>query len=254
MKSRNHRIPTHHFDSLKKIEAGYWWYEGRVIWARRLIHDWLRKNGLKDVNCYADLGCGTGGLGSSIHQQFRCKQTFLVDNNPEALNRVPSAEGVQLINLDLQTNFKLPIEPNLITCMDVVEHIENDEKFLNELFAQLKPDGMLILSTAAHPFLFSNWDRALGHYRRYSKDFLIKKLEEAGFEVKSASYGWSFLFPAAPYRFLFAKHQEKLDYPKVPAWLNLGLIKLAELESATSSWVNFPFGTSIFVSALKPTS
>lgn len=247
-------LPKHHFDSLKELESGYWWYEGRVLWAQRFIEEWFKTNPSRESISYANLGCGTGGLGAKIQVLFNCSKTILVDNDPEALKRVTSSRDVELVNLDLESEFKLPFKPNLITCMDVIEHLENDEQFLNRIISQLNPGGLLVLSTAAHPFLFSNWDKALGHYRRYSKGFLIKKLEEAGFEVKNASYGWSFLFPAAPYRFLFAKHQEKLNYPKVPAWLNTGLIKLAELESATSSWVNFPFGTSVFVSALKPKS
>lgn len=37
------KIPQHHFNSLKKIEAGYWWYEGRIIWASKFIMNWLEK-------------------------------------------------------------------------------------------------------------------------------------------------------------------------------------------------------------------
>lgn len=245
------QIPGHHFDSLKQIESGYWWYEGRLIWARQFIRNWLERNAFTDPVFYADLGCGTGGFGINIQNNFAIDETILIDNNPEALNRVSANQNITLLNLDLESNFELPFEPNLITCMDVIEHIEQDQKFVDHLFTCIKPGGLLVLSTAAHPFLFSTWDKKLGHYRRYSKSSLVKKLEKSGFKVWHASYGWAFLFPLAPYRFFCAKKQENLDYPKVPNWLNSFLLMLSKMESKLSNWIPYPFGTSVFIAALK---
>ncbi len=246
-----HQIPKSHFDSLKKIESGYWWYEGRLIWAKRFIRNWLEENVFTDPIFYTDLGCGTGGFGIGIQDQFAIEQTLLVDNNCEALNKISQLKDVQTLKINIESDFTLPFSPNLITCMDVIEHLEHDDLFLARVYNSLNTGGLLVLSTAAHPFLYSSWDKKLGHYRRYSKYSLIEKIEKAGFKIKHASYGWSFVFPLAPYRFLFSKRQEKLNYPQVSSGLNKALILASQWESRLSDWIPYPFGTSIFMAASK---
>ncbi len=245
------KIPQHHFNSLKKIEEGYWWYEGRIIWASKFILNWLEKNHFTDPTYYADLGCGTGGFGLAIKNKFDMEDVVLVDNNPDALNKISKAACSNVLALDLETDFSLPFHPNLITCMDVIEHLKEDDLFLSRLFKILKPGGLLVISTAAHPFLYSSWDKKLGHYRRYSKSALVAKLTLAGFKITEAYYGWSFLFPAAPYRFMSSHRQEKLEYPVVPRWLNQTLIAASKWESKLSTFLPFPFGTSVFIAASR---
>ena len=169
------------------------------------------------------------------------------------LKRIPENAGIKKLALDLSAPFSLPFTPNLITCMDVIEHIENDLNILENIYSALKPEGLVILSGPAHSFLYSSWDKALGHYRRYSKRGLVEKVEKAGFCVLDASYGWSFLFPAAPYRFFSSKKQTELEYPQVRPWLNRMLISAAKVESSLSSWLPYPFGTSVFLAATKAT-
>jgi len=246
-------IPEHHFDSLKQIEDGYWWYEGRLLWAKKFIRQWLEMNAFTEPVHYVDLGCGTGGFGRAIRDSFPTESTLLVDNSSEALKRIPDQSGIQKLALDLSAPFSLPTTPNLITCMDVIEHVADDVNILKNIHSVLKPEGLMILSVPAHSFLYSSWDKALGHYRRYSKHGLVEKVEKAGFHIISASYGWSFLFPAAPYRFLSSKKQTKLEYPQVSPWLNRMLISAAKVESKLSSWLPYPFGTSVFVAATKAT-
>lgn len=244
-------IPDHHFSSLKEIEKGYWWYEGRLVWAKNFIRRWLEDNAFTDPIFYVDLGCGTGGFGTEIQNSFAMDKTLLVDYSDEALKHIAKRPNVQTMQADLTAPLNLPFSPNLITCMDVIEHIEDDVKILKNIHSVLQPEGLLIISTPAHSFLYSAWDKSLGHHRRYSKQGLVNKLEKAGFNIVSASYGWSFLFPAAPYRFFTAQKQTQLEYPKVSPWMNKLLILLARIESKISSWVPYPFGTSIFIAATR---
>ncbi|MFM8313630.1 MAG: class I SAM-dependent methyltransferase [Deltaproteobacteria bacterium] len=244
-------IPSYHFDALKQIEDGYWWFEGRLIWAKRFIRQWLESLSFTDPIFYVDLGCGTGGFGSELNHSFPMETTLLVDNSPEALQRIPENPKIQKLAVDLTAPFTLPFKPNLITCMDVIEHLKDDTETLKSIYNNLKPNGLFILSVPAHSFLYSAWDKALGHYRRYNKWGLIERLENTGFTIRAASYGWSFLFPAAPYRFFSSKTQEKLEYPKVSPRINQFLIKLAQVESKMAPWVPYPFGTSIFIAATK---
>ncbi|MGN7611502.1 class I SAM-dependent methyltransferase [Magnetococcales bacterium HHB-1] len=75
-----------------------------------------------------------------------------------------------------------------IIMINVLEHIEDD---LNTLIAcrhRLKPDGVLLQFVPAMPFLFSEIDRLLGHYRRYTKPSLAMVLKQAGFTLHTIRY------------------------------------------------------------------
>src|SRR5262249_53136043 len=59
-----------------------------------------------------------------------------------------------------------------ILYIDVLEHIEDDRGELEQAAGHLKPGGHLVVLGPAHPWLFSPFDRAIGHYRRYTKSSL----------------------------------------------------------------------------------
>ena len=60
-----------------------------------------------------------------------------------------------------------------ILYIDVVEHIEKDRSELNDASEHLNPGGSLIVLSPAHQWLFTPFDQAIGHYRRYSKESLL---------------------------------------------------------------------------------
>jgi SAM-dependent methyltransferase len=66
---------------------------------------------------------------------------------------------------------------------NVLEHIRNDTVALQKLNFVLKRNGLLVLYLPAFMCLYSDMDRAVGHYRRYEKKEIIKKLEKSNFKV-----------------------------------------------------------------------
>jgi SAM-dependent methyltransferase len=72
--------------------------------------------------------------------------------------------------------------------INVLEHIDDDNGALTELSEQLTPGGRLALWVPAHMQLYSDFDRAIGHYRRYRRDDLRRQLEDAGFVVDDIRY------------------------------------------------------------------
>lgn len=56
-----------------------------------------------------------------------------------------------------------------ILYIDVLEHIEDDREELRQAAARLRPGGFLIVLSPAHQWLYSDFDRTIGHFRRYSK-------------------------------------------------------------------------------------
>jgi SAM-dependent methyltransferase len=76
-----------------------------------------------------------------------------------------------------------------VVLINVLEHIEDDDGALRELAGSLlKPAGRTVLWVPAFPFLFSDYDRRIGHYRRYSLPGLRKQLADAGYDVQQIRY------------------------------------------------------------------
>jgi glycosyltransferase involved in cell wall biosynthesis len=75
-----------------------------------------------------------------------------------------------------------------VICFNVLEHIEQDETALREIFDLLEPRGRFLLLVPSHPWLYGSLDRHLGHHRRYDKKELRNKLEAIGFRVIYLKY------------------------------------------------------------------
>ncbi len=94
-----------------------------------------------------------------------------------------------------------------IICFNVLEHIKDDRKALKNMFNLLRPNGKLILLVPAHQLLFSQFDNSLGHFRRYNKTGIVKKLKYTGFNKITAKYlnwwaaiGWFVFFRLTGWR------------------------------------------------------
>lgn len=73
--------------------------------------------------------------------------------------------------------------PDTVLCVNVLEHLEDDARALQAIYASLASGGRLLLFVPAHPWLYGTVDRAIGHCRRYTKGDLLSKLTAAGFQV-----------------------------------------------------------------------
>jgi len=68
--------------------------------------------------------------------------------------------------------------------INVLEHVEDDEKALFHLGNVLKPSGRLLLLVPAKKWAYTDLDRQLGHFRRYEKKELGEKLAKAAFQIE----------------------------------------------------------------------
>jgi ubiquinone/menaquinone biosynthesis C-methylase UbiE len=84
-----------------------------------------------------------------------------------------------------------------IGVFDVLEHIRNPKNLLIEFARVLSTDGKLVISVPAHPFLFSDYDSSIGHFRRYTLAELRESLASAGFKLIYHQYLFAFLVPLA---------------------------------------------------------
>lgn len=77
---------------------------------------------------------------------------------------------------------------NSICYFDVLEHIDNHEAEILSAIGKLKKNGHLIICVPAHSFLYSSYDRSVGHYRRYEKDFFVKFAKEKKLSLVSLKF------------------------------------------------------------------
>lgn len=75
-----------------------------------------------------------------------------------------------------------------IILINVLEHIKNDAAFIQEARQALITSGRLILFVPALPWLYSEYDRDVGHYRRYTQETLETLFLQEGFEIVKSIY------------------------------------------------------------------
>ena len=71
---------------------------------------------------------------------------------------------------------------------NVMEHVQDDEAELRAVYRMLKPGGRVLIYVPALSWLYSDYDKSLGHFRRYSKLSGCDLLTKSGFSVEVAKY------------------------------------------------------------------
>jgi SAM-dependent methyltransferase len=136
---------------------------------------------------YADIGAGDMFFASRL-TEITSGNIYCVDLNFS--EEKDHGQVKQLIDVS-----KIPA--NTVDClllMDVLEHVEDDVSFLRSMLRLVKENGQVIITVPAFQMLFSDHDRFLKHFRRYSLSLLQKKVEANRLSVSSAFYFYSSLF------------------------------------------------------------
>ncbi|MDE2588585.1 MAG: class I SAM-dependent methyltransferase [Patescibacteria group bacterium] len=201
-----------------------------------------------------DVGCGPGGTSISFS---RFGTVMGVDYSTTAL-KISLKRGLNVFMNTLTTISVRDKSFDLITALDVIEHIQDEKKVLIEINRILKSDGFVVITVPAFQFLWSEHDVAVSHVRRYDVSSLSKALNDSGFTIVRISYFVSFVFPfVALYRLLtksgIKKSNPKPNMTRLPWLVNMILEKIMHLENNIIKKFNFPFGSSIVCIAKKQT-
>ncbi|SMB96526.1 Methyltransferase domain-containing protein [Thermanaeromonas toyohensis ToBE] len=138
-----------------------------------------------------DVGCGDGWLAEELPQY--CWKGVELD--PVLLRRA-LAKGIAVVAGRAE---ELPFANGSfdgVCLLDVLEHLVDDRKAVEEAWRVLKWGGLLFVSVPLHPALWSAHDEMCGHFRRYRKKELRRMLGECGFRVVAEKYFVSLLQPA----------------------------------------------------------
>ena len=149
-----------------------------------------------------EIGAGVGTMSALLVDRERL---VLSDTNPQYLERLRARfQGqpqVHVVPLRLPaTDGDLQAERlDTIICLNVLEHVKDDELSLATMFQLLQPGGRLVLLVPSLPAIYGTLDRALGHFRRYTPAELRRKYAAAGFRMRHIEYfnlagvpGWWF--------------------------------------------------------------
>lgn len=152
-------------------------------WIFRLIEPYLGARVL-------DVGCGTG----NFIEYLSGRKILGLDVNSTYLSiarrKFKNNKDVQFAQFDLGKSFKKfkKFKPDTVICVNVLEHVKDDEKLIRECSSLLPPNGKLIFFTPAIPSLFGEMDRTYGHFRRYTRKELSEKMKKNGVAVDRCEY------------------------------------------------------------------
>lgn len=120
-----------------------------------------------------EVGAGIGGTTPYLHNSA-VDEWICLEPDP----RLTALLSERIARAELPSNCEVfcgtltDLPDRLFDCIlyvDVLEHIEDDAAELLRAAARLRPAGTIVALSPAHPVLFSPFDTAIGHYRRYTK-------------------------------------------------------------------------------------
>ncbi len=233
------------------LEDWYWWFVARRAAAAQFLRDHApRERPLRVL----DAGCGTGGLLDLLSRSPDFQVTGL-DLSPDSLRFTRERGHRRLVGADLTL---LPFRTasfDVVTALDVIEHVPDDARAVEEIARVLRPGGILVASVPAYRFLWGPHDEALHHQRRYHGPEFRDLLQAGGLRVEKQTHLLTALFPLAVAARLAARRRSGEDaaaLPSVPPAVNRALIGLQAAETGLARVVSLPFGLSILAVARKP--
>ena len=235
---------------MDRMEQAHWYYAGK----RELVRGWLRRVGPPQAeNLLLDCGAGTGRFAQEMEADCR---VMVLDDHEEALRLLRTRfRPDQILSL---AGDRVPLPDaslDYVTALDVLEHTPDDGAVLAGFHRLLKSGGVALVTVPAGMALWSDWDVALHHYRRYSRPQLRALFPAAQWEVLHVNYTNVFVYPAVwavrKWRKFFpatagrARSEDQQPAPPVNALLRWLFVRPAFWR------VPFPFGVSLLLVARK---
>jgi SAM-dependent methyltransferase len=189
-----------------------------------------------------DVGAGIGLIGE-----------FLRDRHPEASYRF--VEPIPFLEEHLEQRYGANANArndalydgvSVVTLLDVLEHQEDDHAFMSELVGRLEPGAILVVTVPAGRRLWSEWDVALGHHRRYDKPSFRRAVGGLPVEIVELHYLFPELVPLAIVRKVAMRRprgDDEVEFPELPRPANELLYRIGSASlRLRRAW---PLGTSL---------
>jgi len=241
-------VSPEEYSKLSQIEKRHWFYSGK----REIVRYWIWKHMTKSRNLKL-LDCGAGG-GAFASEMSGHLQVTAMDDHEESLELLRASLPPDAVVRGGCTRIPFPEGSfDIVTALDVLEHIPDDRAAVAEMIRVLKPGGLLVLTVPALMSLWSDWDVSLHHQRRYLKNNLLRLMNASAIRRLHAAYINVLAVPAiwlvrqARSMGLGARARAEDWVPPMP--LNALLRFL--FVSLGKSRVQFPFGVGLLFVGMK---
>lgn len=237
------------------LERKHWWFLVRKkIIAERIRTLLHRPSNIKSLN----VGAATGAT-SDMLAEFGSVMSIEYDAACTEF-----AKTYMTTTIEQGSILELPFEANqydLVAALDVIEHVEDHQLAVQELWRVCKPGGHIAITVPAYAFLWSEHDVINHHFRRYTRNELTSLFQHLPGKLSYQTYYNSFLFlPIAAYRLLMngwkkwrgnsSKSEVKYDYEVLGTggWINTVLSGIFHLDYyLLKAGIRFPAGVSIMI-------
>lgn len=236
------------YTKLSRIEKRHWFYAGK----REIVRYWIGKY-LPNLRSLTLLDCGAGG-GAFASEMSDDLQVTAMDDHEESLELLRATLPPRDVVRGECTQIPFPEGSfDIVTALDVLEHIPDDRKAVAEMIRVLKPGGLLILTVPALMSLWSDWDVSLHHQRRYLKHDLLQLMDASLIRCLHAAYINVLAVPAIwlvrRLRLVGLGTRARAEDWVPPMALNALLRFL--FVSLAKSRIQFPFGVGLLFVGMK---
>jgi hypothetical protein len=169
--------------------------------ARLEVVNYIVSDTLKNEKTFTvlDIGCGDIFFITELSKKYPLINFYAIDIafTDELIEAYKKQAGnkIHLFKSLEEASLHMDKPADLVLLLDVIEHIENDVSFLNNLchHKRIGAETQIIITVPAFQGLFCSHDHFLGHYRRYNNQNLEKTILEAGFSKIKKGYFFTLL-------------------------------------------------------------
>lgn len=242
------------YQDFYNLATKHWWFIAR----RRIVFSMIDRflPGREQLKIL-DVGCGTG---STLKELEKFGYAIGVDISEEAVKFCKLRGCVNVYKVEEKKRLFFEDDTfDLITALDMIEHIDDDCAALAEYYRIIKKGGILLVTVPAYDFLWGPHDEVNDHKRRYIAKELRNKVEKTGFTVKKMTYFDTFLFlffvlvrtGHRVNKMVNSGYKARSDLKMRRPWINYLLKIIFSLEDPLLKKLNFPYGASLLCVAEK---
>lgn len=183
--------PSGGFDVTADVEARSFWCRTRNRVLTQVFERFTDRSRPIEV---LEIGCGIGGVIGALRQLGNLRLTgseIYIQGLKYARKKMPDVDFIQLDATDIPFRDAFDV----VGAFDVIEHIDQDEFVMRQVWQALRPDGLFIVTVPQYQWMWGRLDTLVHHKRRYSRRELTDKLRRAGFDVIYTTSFVTMLFP-----------------------------------------------------------
>ena len=242
--------PESGLENIYNNESKHFWFLSRSEFIARFFKKYTSTN-----NRIIEIGAGTGNVSRNL-----MNHGYKPAVGELYLSGLHYAKSYGIDECYQFNLYDIPFENEFDTAglFDVLEHLSDPVKALNNIHNMLNENGLLFVTVPAHMWLWNIDDRLAGHKTRYTKKTIAKTIEKGGFEIIESRYFFISIIPLLFLRTIIKPdNKHKKNYTndntdiKINPILNTILLSICRIENSLNHFLPNVFGGSLLIVARK---